>query len=58
MKFVYVKGLQGPEPQLWPEVPTNGSGQPREYLQCVELTLDTLKKAFPLITKESTDGAE
>lgn len=52
--FVYVRGLKGPEPQLWHEAPTNGAGLSTRPLQSVELPdayaalrLDELVKHYP-----------
>jgi hypothetical protein len=54
LTFVYVKGLRGPEPQLWHDKPTNGSGASKSPLQSTELpdsyatlSLDLLAHCYP-----------
>jgi hypothetical protein len=52
--FVYVRGLKGPAPELWPEPLPDMSGKERPYLAKYELTeeesklsLDQLKAKYP-----------
>jgi hypothetical protein len=35
--FVYVQGLRGPEPQIWPERPYRATGKVEKALQEIEL---------------------
>lgn len=52
--FVWVKGLRGPEAQLWAEKQVDGGGKAKETLSVIELdqfekrlSLDVLKARFP-----------
>lgn len=54
MMFVYVRGLKGPAPELWPEPLRDMSGKERPYLAKYELTesesklsLDELVAKYP-----------
>lgn len=57
LKFVYVAGLKGPQPQLWRGTPTDGAGQSVQPLQSTDITLSLLSKLIPYRKKESDDAA-
>lgn len=38
--FVWVDGVAGPEPQLWAEMLTDGSGKNKPYLACHAIASD------------------
>ena len=52
--FVYVNGLNGPEPQIWYGENTNGEGKAKKYLKSFSLddsdkrTIEELKLAYPI----------
>lgn len=63
--FVWVKGLRGPEAQLWAEKQVDGGGKAKETLLIRELKpsersipLDSLKVMYPRITPTTDNGAK